>query len=313
MKKLILDIDTGIDDAIALGYAISSCELDLIGVVGTYGNVYPDTGIQNVLNILDMFGETKVDVYKGETHALKKDDFVQDPVSAKIHGQNGVGEVEFPKSSRTMNTKNGIDFMYESIQKYGDDLVIVATGPMTNLASLIEKHPDVKEKMCQVVIMGGAYGIEGNVTPYAEANIWQDPYAAKVLFESGIEVTMVGLDVTERCLLNKKRTQEWRETGEKGKLYADMMDYYIDFEDDGETGYLHDPAALICAIHPEYFTYLPMHLTTIIEGEASGRTVADRAHLRDANPNVKVCIGVDNDLLVNHLHDNLMNLFKNNK
>src|SRR5690606_36555850 len=246
----------------------------------------------------------------GESHAMNQSSFDRLEVSARIHGENGVGQVSIETSPRQKEEGSAIDFLIESIKKYKKDLVIVATGPMTNLTLALKKAPEIKEMMGRVVIMGGALTVPGNASPYTEANISQDPEAAKYLFESGVDVTMVGLDVTQRSLLTNAHTQSWRETGSvAGKTYADMVDYYISQHFDTNGCYLHDPSAVINAVHPELFTVLPMHMTVVTEGEAVGRTIGDPYKLRDANPNVKVCIGVNSPELVNHLHKTLMSLF----
>lgn len=314
MIKMILDIDTGIDDGMALAYALGSKEIDLIGVTGTFGNVYTDVGVQNVLNILNMCNANEIPVYAGESHAMTKDNFIRLEVSARIHGDNGVGQVVMETSPKEIETKSGVDFLIESVKKYRDGLVIVATGPLTNLALALKKAPEIMDMMGRVVIMGGALTVPGNASPYTEANISQDPEAAKYLFESGVDITMVGLDVTQRSILTKADTQNWRETGSvAGKTYADMVDYYISQHFEVQGCYLHDPSAAINAIHPEYFTMLPMHMTVITEGEAEGRTIGDPKKLRDPNPNVKVCIEVDSQALVKHLNETLLSLFQTNK
>lgn len=313
MIKMILDLDTGIDDAMALAYALGSKEIDLMGVTGTFGNVYTDVGVQNVLNILNMCNANEIPVYAGESHAITKDNFIRLEVSARIHGENGVGQVEMETSPKEKETKSGVDFLIESVKKYGKELVIVTTGPITNLTLALQKAPEIKDMIGKIVIMGGALTVPGNCNAYTEANISQDPEAAKYLFESGLDVTMVGLDVTQRSILTNAHTQSWRETGSlAGRTYADMVDYYITQHDAAIKGcYLHDPSAVINAVHPEYFTMLPMHMTVTTEGEAEGRTIGDPARLRDSNPNVKVCIGVDSPALVNNLNETLLSLFKN--
>lgn len=309
--KMILDLDTGIDDGMALAYVLGSEDIDLLGVVGTYGNVYTENGVQNVLNILEMCQAPAIPVYEGEKHAIQKSGFLRLEVSARIHGDNGVGQVSMKKAQRRKEDQSGVDFLISSVKKYKKDLVIVATGPMTNLASALIKAPEIAEIMGPVVIMGGALTIPGNVTPYAEANISQDPFAAKYLFESGVDVTMVGLDVTQRSVLTKEYTSSWRETGSTaGRVFADMVDYYIGEHDACIGGcFLHDPSAVAAAKNPQWFQMLPMHMTVVTEGEAAGRTIGSQEKLRDGNPNVKVCIGVNDKALEKDLNENLQNLF----
>lgn len=275
MIKVVLDLDTGIDDAMALAYALGSKEVELIGVTGTFGNVYTDEGVQNVLNILNMCKRNEIPVYAGESHAMTKDDFTRLEVSARIHGENGVGQVHIERSPKSKEAKSGVDFLIESVKKFEKELVIVTTGPLTNLAVAHQRAPEIKDLTGRVVMMGGALTVPGNCNAYMEANISQDPHAAKYVFESGLDVTMVGLDVTQRSILTHAITQGWRETGSiAGRTYADMVDYYISQHDAAVKGcYLHDPSAMIHAVHPEWFTTLPMHMTVTTEGEAEGRTI----------------------------------------
>lgn len=312
MMKVLLDLDTGIDDAMALAYALGSKEVELIGVTGTFGNVYTEEGVQNVLNILNMCNRNEIPVYAGESHAMTADRFIRLEVSARIHGENGVGQVHIEPSSRKKEAMSAVDYLIASVKKYKQELVIVTTGPLTNLAVSLRKAPEIQDMIGRVVMMGGALTVPGNCNAYTEANVMQDPPAAKYVFESGLDVIMVGLDVTQRSILTRAMTQRWRETGSlAGTTYADMVDYYISQHDAGVKGcYLHDPSAMIHAVHPEFFTTLPMHMTVTTEGEAEGRTIGDPDKLRDPNPNVKVCIGVDSQALVAELNETLLALFR---
>lgn len=314
MIKMILDIDTGVDDSMALAYAIASKEVDLIGVVGTYGNVYTNQGVQNVLDLLHMLGRDDIPVYEGDDNAIYQDSFERLDISAKIHGQNGIGEVNLEKSPYEKQTMSGVDFIIESIHKYGLELTIVATGPMTNLGKALLKDPSIASKVGKIVIMGGALTVPGNVNEFTEANISQDPEAAKILFESGANVTMVGLDVTMRSVLRLSDTQKWRNTGSvAGKSYADIVDYYIHIHDEIAPYLkgcpLHDPSAVACAIHPEYFVTLPLFMTVVLDGPSRGRTIGVSSKIRDNNPNVKVCIGVYGNSVVDNLCRSLEDLF----
>lgn len=310
--KVLLDLDTGIDDGMALAYTVGNKDMELIGVTGTYGNVYTENGVQNVLNLLNMLNEPNIPVFAGVTHAIYKDNFKRLEVSARIHGENGIGQVRVEQARRAREEESGVDFIIESVRKYKKELTIIATGPMSNLAAALLKAPEIKEIMGRIVIMGGALTIPGNVTAYAEANISQDPQAAKLLFESGLDITMVGLDVTQRSQLTKEDTKVWRAMGKAGSIYADMVDYYISQHkhSKGTACHLHDPSAAICAIHPEYFHMIEMHMTVITEGEAAGRTIGDPMKLRFPNPTMKICIGVDSKLLQCELQNVFAALFQ---
>lgn len=311
--KVILDLDTGIDDGMALAYTVGNKDMELLGVTGTFGNVYTKVGARNALNLLNILGEPKIPVFMGATHGITKTEFVRPEISAQIHGENGVGEIHLPVSKENVQEKNGIDFLIESVKKYKKELFIIATGPLTNLAAALEKAPEILEDLGKIVIMGGALTVPGNVNAYAEANISKDPVAAKRVFESGADITMVGLDVTQRSQLTKEDTRVWKSYGtQAGTAYGEMVDYYISqhTHSKGTACYLHDPSAAICAVHPEYFVQLPMYLTVVTQGEAAGRTIGDPALLREKNPNVKVCVGVHSEQLEKELKQVLAEVFQ---
>lgn len=313
MKKLILDIDTGIDDALALAYALGSSEADVIGVVGTYGNVYTPQGVQNVLNLLETLKCTHIPVFAGEEHASSKPAFDRLDISAKIHGNNGIGEVELPLAKNSKETKHGVDFILEAVKQYGKDICVVATGPCTNIAQAIAKDASIASAIGSIVIMGGALSVPGNVTAFAEANIYQDPQAADDLFKSGAPITMVGLDVTMRSILRLEDTAGWRLCGHAGQQYADIVDYYIHIHDEIAPHLqgcpLHDPSAVAAALHPEFFTTLSLFMSAETQGPSIGRTIGQCDQLQEKTPNVQVCVGVNSKALLKHMNDALLRLF----
>ncbi len=217
-KKMILDLDTGIDDALAIAYALASDEVDLIGITSTYGNVVTAEAGQNSLRILELLGRTDIPVYLGLPHSSTTDHFDVMQVSKDIHGVNGIGEVSLPTAQRAVENKSAVDFMIEAARQYGDDLIIVPTGPMTNLAAALAQAPEITALVGNVTFMGGALTVPGNVTEVGEANINQDPAAADQVLRSPFNLTMVGLDVTLRTLLTKKETQLWRDLGTKSSV-----------------------------------------------------------------------------------------------
>lgn len=297
-QKLILDLDTGIDDALAISYALGSPEVDLIGIVGTYGNVLLQQGIRNDLAITDLLGHPEVKVYQGLPHALKKDSFEVQPVSAFIHGQNGIGETAIPDSDREPENESGIDFIIDAVKTYGKDLVYVPTGPQTNLAAAIRKAPEIVSQIGKVVLMGGALTVPGNVSAWAEANISQDPDAADEVFRSGVPATMVGLDVTLQTLLTRKETEQWRQLGNAaGRFLADMTDFYIKAYETTAPGLggcgLHDPLAVGVAVDPTLVATLPINMQTDVEGATRGRTIGDPDKLNDPRKTMQVAVGVD--------------------
>ena len=318
MKKLILDLDTGVDDALAISYALGSPEIELIGITGTYGNVLVEQGVRNALAVTDLLGHPEVKVYQGLPHSSTTDHFDVLPISAFIHGENGIGDVTIPDSNRSVETESAVDFIIDAVKTYGKDLFYVPTGPRTNIAAALDKAPEIKDEIGEIVLMGGALTVPGNVNAWTEANISQDPDAADRLFRSGAPVTMVGLDVTLQTLLTYKETQQWRELGTKaGTFLADMTDYYIKAYETtaphlGGCG-LHDPLAVGVAVDPTLVTMLDINMKVDVDGPTRGRTIGDETRLNDANKTMKVAVGVDVPRFLNEFMTRISGLAKGAK
>ncbi len=317
-RKMILDLDTGVDDALAIAYALADPEVDLIGIVSSYGNNLLDVCAENSLKLLELLGHTDIPVFKGLPHSCTTDHFDVMQVSKDIHGDNGIGDVELPTPSRALEEQSGVDFYIEAAHKYGKDLIIIPTGPMTNLAAALKKDPEIADLIGNVTFMGGALTVEGNVTPVAEANINQDPKAADEVMKSNLPLTMVGLDVTLRTLLTKNETKQWRELGTaSGKAFADITDFYIDayynLDIDKRGCALHDPLAVGVGVDPSFVSTISLFMKVVYqEGPYYGRTIGDNAKLNDPNPNVKVAVNVDKERYLKDFMDRLNKLFKEN-
>ena len=294
-RKLILDVDTGIDDALAIAYALASPELDLIGVTCTYGNVEVDQAVRNSLAILELFGRTDVPVFAGP----QRDGFEVMEISQFIHGVNGIGEAKLYDASRAAEQQSAVDFMVQSVHRYGDDLVIVPVGPLTTVAAAAEADETFASR-AHIVCMGGALTVPGNVTPCAEANINQDPEAADFVFRQGEDITMIGLDVTLQTLLTTVETKQWGDLGTAGgDFLATATNYYIKAYETtaphlGGCG-LHDPLAVAVVADPSLVDTLAINLKVDTDGETRGRTIGDETCLNDPVKSARVAVGVDVD------------------
>lgn len=313
--KVILDLDTGVDDALALAYALGSPELELIGVTGTYGNVLVGTGVRNDLALLELFGHPEIPVFAGPDHASTKDSFEVLPVSEFIHGKNGVGEAVLPEPKGKVQDKSAVDFLIESVHTYGDDLIIIPTGPSTTIAAAIEADPDFAAH-AHIIMMGGALSVPGNVSPVAEANVNQDPEATNLLFARAADVTMVGLDVTLQTLLTYKETATWRELGTVGgDFLADATDFYIkSYETNsphlGGCG-LHDPLAVGVAVDRSIVGLHETNLKVDLEGDLRGRVITDETRLNDEVKTAHVALTVDVERFLKEFMTRLTNVAKN--
>ena len=284
MTNIILDLDTGIDDTLALLYVIANRdEFNLLGVTSTFGNVETAVSARNSLTILDLFGRTDVPVFMGEKAPEGKKDYQVMPYIHRIHGKNGLGDVAFPISERKPEDESAVSFISRMIISHPDDLTIVATGPLRNLAEVYGKYPETVKIPHKVISMGGALTVEGNVTPLSEANYYKDPKSASSVFSLPIDLVQIPLDVTERSHLNLSDLEDWK--SEKGELIRKMTKFYIAFHGKPYS-YLHDPSAVCAALHPEYFRYLTLPLKITDEGRSIGDWMS-------GNPEKKVAVDVD--------------------
>ncbi|MDQ6418784.1 nucleoside hydrolase [Paenibacillus sp. LHD-117] len=198
-KKMIIDADTGIDDALAILYALKSPGIKVEGITTGYGNISVEQATDNTLRILRLAGMAyEVPVAQGAAKPLKRG---MPEFATHVHGRNGIGDAEIPPSNQRPLEEKADDFIIRKSLELEGELIVVTLGRLTNLAQAVLKDPGLCRRIKHAYVMGGAVGVPGNVTPASEANIWGDPEAADIVLASGIPVTMVGLDVTLKTLL----------------------------------------------------------------------------------------------------------------
>src|SRR2546426_10720650 len=194
MYRIILDTDPGIDDALALFLALASPELQLEAITTVSGNVHVDLTTRNALTLLELAGRTDIPVARGCDRPLSRQ-----PVFAEyVHGQNGLGGVELPEPQLQPVGQHAVDLIIERVMAAPREITLVPIGPLTNIALALRKEPRIAEHVREVVIMGGALRVPGNVTPEAEFNIYADPHAAHIVFHAGWPIRLVSLDVTNK-------------------------------------------------------------------------------------------------------------------
>src|SRR5699024_5750106 len=194
MKNVILDVDTGIDDALAIAYAVHSSELNILEITTTFGNTTVEEASRNTLQLLNILNANEIPVYQG-----MKETFAGHMPAEKttwIHGENGVGDAYLPFTDKQTEDMPAHEFLIQAVHQHPGDLTILTTANQSNLARAVQQDYDIMTQVKEVIHMGGAITVPGNVTPYAEANIYHDPEAAQFIFQSGIPITLVGLDVT---------------------------------------------------------------------------------------------------------------------
>lgn len=254
-RPVILDVDTGIDDAWALAYAAASPRLDILGITTVFGNADLDTTTRNTLLMLELLTRD-IPVYRGASRPLIRE--WTGPVPA-FHGHNGLGDAPLPPVTRTAAKTDAAAFMAETIAQRPGEVTLVMVARLTNLARALLAHPDLSEKIDRVVMMGGAAFCPGNVTAVAEANIWGDPEAADIVFQSGVPITMVGLDVTMKAQLTRRDVDGWQAHQAWAEILRQATRYYIDaYQTEAsaptESCPLHDPLAVAVAEDPTLIT-----------------------------------------------------------
>jgi inosine-uridine nucleoside N-ribohydrolase len=221
VTRIILDCDPGHDDAIAMLLALGSPELELLGVTTVAGNQTVAKTTANAIRVLDHLGRDDVPVAAGAQRPL-----VRAPrVAAQVHGESGLDGPELPPPARAPEPEHAIDWIAKALAAQDGPVTLVPTGPLTNVALFLARYPQLEANIERIVLMGGAIG-SGNVTPAAEFNIWADPEAARRVFSSGLDVTMVGLDVTHKALMRESHVARLAAGGTAGKLVADLYRFY---------------------------------------------------------------------------------------
>jgi inosine-uridine nucleoside N-ribohydrolase len=217
---MILDTDPGHDDAIALLLALASPEVELLGVTTVAGNQTLEKTTANALKVLEYVERTDVTVHAGAPRPM-----VREHWSAEyVHGESGLDGPDLPDPQTARAPGHAVDFLADQLENR-DGVVLVPVGPLTNIGLLLAKYGGIEERIARIVLMGGAVA-EGNVTPAAEFNVWADPEAAYRVFTSGVDVTMIGLDVTHKALLFPDEVERLRDSGRVGKLVAELYDFY---------------------------------------------------------------------------------------
>jgi inosine-uridine nucleoside N-ribohydrolase len=296
---VIIDMDGGIDDALALILGLRSPETEVIGITSVSGNVPVSQATLNALRVVELLNRSDVWVAKGLARPLARG-----PIRAFFfHGRDGLGDSGLPLPRLRPVHKSALNAMIETLnssKRHG--LTIICTGPLTNIASLLKEHPDAKRKIEEVVIMGGAYGVTeygfGNETPVAEFNIYSDPEAAEVVFDSGISLKAVGLDVTTIPQL-EFTGNDYSRIRKGGGRVAKFAARILEKNMRANSRFtLHDPMAVAAKIRPSFYKFSDCHVRVETKGRyTTGMTIADR---RDWLPEdkllgspIKICESVD--------------------
>jgi inosine-uridine nucleoside N-ribohydrolase len=289
---VLVDCDPGLDDALALLLVLGSPELELLGVTAVAGNQTVDKTTANALKVLELAGRADVPVALGADRPLAGELVL----AADAHGDSGLGELDLPTPTAAPFEEAAVDFLADRLHAAATPATVFALGPLTNIALLLALYPEAANRIDRLVLMGGAI-CEGNQTASAEFNIWIDPEAAHRVFGSGLDITMVGLDVTNRAVLTRGDADELRSSGPVGSAAAGMLDFYLDFYEEAyEHGGapIHDALAVAYVLQPEILRTTARRVEIDLTGICRGRTVVDmRRRTRLPEPNAQVAVDVD--------------------
>lgn len=292
--KIIIDTDPGQDDAVALLLAFGSPELEVLGVTCVAGNVPLALTLKNARKICELAGRADVPVFAGADKPL-----ACDLVTAEeVHGETGLDGVDLPEPKMPVQDEHAADFIVRMVKaEPAGSVTLCPLGPLTNIALALRKAPEIAERLAGIVLMGGGYFIQGNVTPSAEFNIYVDPEAADEVMKSGAKVTFMPLDCTHQALTSRARMERIAKAGPVGAAVAQLNAYYerFDVEKYGTDGApLHDPCVIAYLLRPELFTGKFVNVEIETKSPLTrGATVADWWGATDRKPNATFIRDID--------------------
>lgn len=287
---IILDCDPGHDDATALLLALASPEVELLGVTTTYGNQTLEKTTANALRVLELAGRVDVPVAAGAERPLVRELVV----ASHVHGESGLDGPVLPPPRARPVPEDAVAFVAGRLRAAGRPLTLIATGPLTNVARYLDEHGG--EGLERIVLMGGSIA-EGNMTPAAEFNIWCDPEAAQRVLASGLDVTMIGLDVTHKALLTPALAERLRASGHVGAFVAELNEFFSRFHRETygwEGAPIHDAVAVAHVLRPGLVETRYRNVEVEVASElCRGRTVVDLWRRTRRPPNVHVGVDLD--------------------
>ncbi|MGY6695034.1 MAG: nucleoside hydrolase [Roseinatronobacter sp.] len=286
-RKIIIDTDPGQDDAVAILLALASDELELLGITCVAGNVPLSLTAKNARIVCELADRSDIRVYAGCDGPIKR----KLVTAEHVHGKTGLDGITLPDPTMPLQDQHAVDFLIETLMREPSGTVtLCAIGPLTNIATAMQRAPEIISRIEQIVLMGGAYFEVGNITPTAEFNIYVDPEAAKIVFASGTPLVVMPLDVTHRALTTRARVETFRSMpGKVGPAVASWTDFFERFDKEkygSEGAPLHDPCTIAYLIKPDLFSGREINVEIETGSELTlGMTVADwwRVTERPAN------------------------------
>ncbi len=301
---VILDVDPGHDDAMAIMLACGAPELEVRAVTTVAGNVSLEKTTRNALRVLTLIGRDDVPVGTGAEAPLAR------PLhtAENIHGESGLDGHELAEPTFVPDGRGAVQLMADVLEASEEPATLVPVGPLTNIATFLEEHVALKEKIKQIVLMGGSIG-PGNTTPAAEFNIYVDPEAAKIVFGSGLPITMVGLDVTHEATAGPEEVRRLRAMGRVGEVAAELVTFFAGtyrrvYGFSGPP--IHDAVAVAAVVEPGILKTRPIRVEVECRSELTrGETVCDLRGVWDKPPNAEVALELDREAFFEILYRSL--------
>ncbi|MGI8858033.1 MAG: nucleoside hydrolase [Thermomicrobiales bacterium] len=300
---VVMDVDPGHDDALAILLAYARPEIDLRAITVVAGNQTLPKTLRNCLQLCTVAGITDVPIAAGAAAPMLR----PQEIAPEVHGESGLEGPQLPEPTIAPQPMHAVDLIARVIRESDRPVTLIPTGPLTNIALFLLKYPELKERIAQICLMGGAI-TEGNKTPSAEFNIYVDPEAARIVFNAGLPLTMIGLDVTHKALITPAHSRHLRETGGTvATVVADLLDFFTLWHDEVYQmggAPLHDPCAVAQVIQPGIVTTRHLNVDVEVHGElTAGRTVVDLWKVTGKEPNVHVGVDLDTPAFVTMLLD----------
>ncbi|MCD4671606.1 MAG: nucleoside hydrolase [Anaerolineaceae bacterium] len=306
-KKIIFDTDPGVDDTMALTFALRSPELEVVGVTSVFGNAAGPVTAQNALRLVELEGNGHIPVARGADQAIVLPAL---ELGTEVHGEDGMGNTDPAPPKGKLADVHAAQFIVDTVLANPGEITLVPVGPLTNIALALRLEPKIAELVDEVILMGGAAYVPGNITPLAEANIYHDPHAAQMVFSADWKVTMVGLDVTHQIVMDNARFDKiLAADNPAANLLRKIVPCYRNFFDQvygiGGAVYTHDPSAVAYAIDPGLFEVRQAPIVLETEGRCMGKTIADEEHRWVDYRSTNICVGAQAeavlDLIVGRL------------
>ena len=317
-RKIIIDTDPGIDDSMAIFYALNSPEIELLGLTTIFGNASTEICTTNALRLLEIAGRSDIPVYRG----------AEKPISSElrgspdfVHGPDGQGDSNLSPPKTSVQDETALEFLHKTIQDNPGEVTLVPIGPLTNIAELFIHDSSIEQDIKEIILMGGNAISEGNATPTAEANIINDPEAADIVFSANCEISMVGLDVTNKVFMSKEEINILCQFDDpRSEHLKKIIPFYYDFLSSffGKEGMpTHDSSAITYLLDRSLFSTLNYPIKVETEGVSRGKTwmgmgisrneggLSERLKPWEGRKNVNVCVDVDAEKVISLILERL--------